>query len=260
VHNSQYWEVIRVTESSRSMRRVFWGYSVVQSIDYSGLIDRMLGFLTTNPSGDEVAQALALDYLGAYSATKLRISLLGNDDSLYFLGDYGWNPSRTHTMESSNVWRNRTDEILDVKIEDDFFGTNEALTAAAALLKIREVTSGTVSMVFHRPLFATQVAEVREILRQIVKPLALFFLIRPGFGFNAQGTHGSSAVIDIGAFSQRQLLVLKSITDSKTNNVIARELGFSVSTIRHETMRIFEILSVSDRREAAQKAVSLGIV
>jgi DNA-binding NarL/FixJ family response regulator len=115
-------------------------------------------------------------------------------------------------------------------------------------------------MVFHRPLFATQVAEVREILRQIVKPLALFFLIRPGFGFNAQGTHGSSAVIDIGAFSQRQLLVLKSITDSKTNNVIARELGFSVSTIRHETMRIFEILSVSDRREAAQKAVSLGIV
>ena len=163
-------------------------------------------------------------------------------------------------MESSNVWRNRTDEILDVKIEDDFFGTNEALTAAAALLKIREVTSGTVSMVFHRPLFATQVAEVREILRQIVKPLALFFLIRPGFSFNAQGTHGSSAVIDIGAFSKRQLLVLKSITDSKTNNVIARELGFSVSTIRHETMRIFEILSVSDRREAAQKAVSLGII
>lgn len=233
---------------------------MIQSIDYSGLTDRMLGFLTANPSGDEVAQALALDYLGAYRTTKLRISLLGNDDSLYFLGDYGWNPSRTHTMESSHVWRNRTDEILDVKIDNDFFGTNGNFTTAAALLKIREVTSGTLTMAFHRPLLAAQVDEVRDILRQIIKPLALFFLIRPGFSFNAQGTHGSSAVIDIAAFSPRQLLVLKSIIDSKTNNVIARELGFSVSTIRHETMRIFEILSVSDRREAAQKAVSLGII
>jgi len=41
---------------------------------------------------------------------------------------------------------------------------------------------------------------------------------------------------------------------------LANELGFSVSTIRHETMRIYQALAVSDRKEAAKKAVSLALI
>ena len=104
------------------------------------LTDKILELLTGNPSGDEVAQALALDFLWPFAAIKLRISLLGGDDSLHFLGDYGWNPSKTHTSESSEVWRNRQDDIIDIDIVKDFFGTNPDRTAAAALLKIRGVT------------------------------------------------------------------------------------------------------------------------
>jgi DNA-binding NarL/FixJ family response regulator len=37
-------------------------------------------------------------------------------------------------------------------------------------------------------------------------------------------------------------------------------MGFSVSTIRHETMRIYQALSVSDRIEAAKKALALRLV
>jgi hypothetical protein len=37
-------------------------------------------------------------------------------------------------------------------------------------------------------------------------------------------------------------------------------LYFSVSTIRHETMRIYQALSVSDRKEAAKKALVLGLI
>jgi ATP/maltotriose-dependent transcriptional regulator MalT len=33
-----------------------------------------------------------------------------------------------------------------------------------------------------------------------------------------------------------------------------------VSTIRHETMRIYEALAVSDRKEAAEKAVELSLI
>jgi DNA-binding CsgD family transcriptional regulator len=45
-----------------------------------------------------------------------------------------------------------------------------------------------------------------------------------------------------------------------TNMQIAKELGFSESTIRHETMRIYELLEASGRREAVVIARKLGII
>jgi hypothetical protein len=38
------------------------------------------------------------------------------------------------------------------------------------------------------------------------------------------------------------------------------ELGFSVSTIRHGAIRIYQALAVSDRKEAAKKALTLDLV
>jgi DNA-binding NarL/FixJ family response regulator len=50
------------------------------------------------------------------------------------------------------------------------------------------------------------------------------------------------------------------MVESKTNHELVTELGFSVSTIRHETMRIYQALSVSNRKEAAKKALMLSLV
>jgi len=60
--------------------------------------------------------------------------------------------------------------------------------------------------------------------------------------------------------SGRQLSILGGMVDGKTNHELAAELGFSVSTVRHETMRVYQALAVSDRKEAAKKALVLGIV
>jgi DNA-binding CsgD family transcriptional regulator len=54
--------------------------------------------------------------------------------------------------------------------------------------------------------------------------------------------------------SPRQLLILAGMVEGKTNHELALELGFSVSTIRHETMAIYRSLGVSDRKEAAKVA------
>jgi DNA-binding NarL/FixJ family response regulator len=56
-------------------------------------------------------------------------------------------------------------------------------------------------------------------------------------------------------FSARQKQILDGMIEGKTNYQLASELGYSVSTIRHETMRIFRILGVSDRKDAAQLAM-----
>ena len=50
----------------------------------------------------------------------------------------------------------------------------------------------------------------------------------------------------------RQLLVLTGMVEGKTNHELSLDLGFSVSTIRHETMAIYKELGVSDRKEAAR--------
>ena len=54
--------------------------------------------------------------------------------------------------------------------------------------------------------------------------------------------------------SSRQLQIIHGFVEGKTNHELATDLGFSVSTIRHETMEIFRLLGASDRKEAAKIA------
>ena len=53
--------------------------------------------------------------------------------------------------------------------------------------------------------------------------------------------------------TRRQREILHGMSDGLTNLQIANELGFSESTIRQETMRMYEVLQVAGRKEAIQK-------
>jgi DNA-binding CsgD family transcriptional regulator len=61
-------------------------------------------------------------------------------------------------------------------------------------------------------------------------------------------------------FSARQIQIINGFVEGKTNHELAEDLGFSVSTIRHETMDIFRLLGASDRKEAAKIAQEKHIV
>ena len=61
-------------------------------------------------------------------------------------------------------------------------------------------------------------------------------------------------------FSARQLQIINGFIEGKTNHELAEDLGFSVSTVRHETMDIFRLLGASDRKEAAKIAQERSIV
>jgi len=62
------------------------------------------------------------------------------------------------------------------------------------------------------------------------------------------------------SFSARQLQILQGFVEGKTNHELAEDLGFSVSTIRHETMEIYRSLGASDRKEAAKIAQDQSII
>mgnify|MGYP003352830005 FL=1 len=66
---------------------------------------------------------------------------------------------------------------------------------------------------------------------------------------------------DRGAYlTKRQIIILEMMSQQMTNMQIAKELGYSESTIRHETMRIYELLQASGRREAVVLARKLSLI
>ena len=69
-------------------------------------------------------------------------------------------------------------------------------------------------------------------------------VLHKGFAGQEQG--------DASSLTARQMKILTAMVEAKTNHEIAEELGFSISTVRQETMKIYKVLGVSDRRAAAQ--------
>lgn len=72
--------------------------------------------------------------------------------------------------------------------------------------------------------------------------------------------HFSTAQGQNVSLTERQKKILAGMVEAKTNHQLAQELGFSVSTIRHETMEIYELLHASDRKEAAEIALKLNLL
>ena len=60
--------------------------------------------------------------------------------------------------------------------------------------------------------------------------------------------------------SPRQLQVLELLAQEKTNRSIALDLGYSESTIRQETLRLYRALNVNSRSDAVAAAITIGLV
>lgn len=71
----------------------------------------------------------------------------------------------------------------------------------------------------------------------------------------------SAQLEERGAYlTKRQIAIIEMMSQQMTNIQIARELGYSESTVRHDTMRIYEILQANGRREAVVLARKLGLI
>jgi DNA-binding NarL/FixJ family response regulator len=63
-----------------------------------------------------------------------------------------------------------------------------------------------------------------------------------------------------GLLTSREVDVLRSLSTGKTNRQIAEELHLSLSTVKRHLERIIAKLGVSDRTQAAVKAIELGLI
>jgi len=228
------------------------------------LVRKLISWLSYHPTTEEIARAFATDYLAEFSVKGIRFSRLQNDDSIIILGDYGFEDSSLWTNRAipSAEWRARdTEPARILKGQSQEKWCNDS-TVYVETLRDRGVTQGHLMVTFHKALSETDKNQAAERIRDLCIPLALYlsFLHQSarGVGGSAFATHSGDTAV--GHLSQRQILILRGMVEGKTNHDLAIELGFSVSTIRHETMRIYQALGVSDRQEASTKALTLSLI
>ena len=216
---------------------------------------RFMKWLLNKPSGDQLARELVINYFDEFGATQARLANMDDDGNLFFVGDFGFERSLTGSHQTFNEIKNRTDDISKIVIGPDAFGwSNDGMFLQMRIDDCGHARSWlTVG-------FAQSVkdkASASALIQILAQPLGIYscnVLMTSNPTINLSRTSASRS-----DFSQRQLQILQGMVEGKTNHELASELGFSVSTIRHETMRIYQALGVSDRREAAREALDRKI-
>jgi DNA-binding CsgD family transcriptional regulator len=228
-------------------------------------IRQFIEWMSFHPEMEEIPRALATDYLTEFGVKGVRFGLLNSDDSIFLLGQYGY--------PDAMAWRNRTipsEEWRAIDAEDIQLivsssgqkWTNDSKFYVNTL-RDHGVIQGYLIIEFTNPITEANKFKAAEVIDDICMPIALYlsFQIRrspnQAISINSLDRTRESGAAQLSA---RQLAILRGMVEGKTNHELATELGFSVSTVRHETMRIYQALSVSDRKEAAKKALTLSLV
>jgi DNA-binding CsgD family transcriptional regulator len=220
-------------------------------------IRSFIEWLSYHPTPDEISRALVLDHLASLQACCARIGLLNPDDSLTFAGEYGFDDGKKGKTFSSGEWRSWNHDAADIALGRNPNHWSDDKKLLMFQLRHRGAIQGHLLIRFSEPV--TQVEKVEEIVLDYAVPISLYLSLSHD---GKKISTGSADREDTGAtqLTARQLSILGGMVEGKTNHELATELGFSVSTIRHETMRIYQALSVSDRKEAAKKALALALL
>jgi DNA-binding CsgD family transcriptional regulator len=220
-------------------------------------IRSFIEWLSYHPTSDEIARSFVMEHLAPFGACCARIGRLHPNDSLEFLGEYGFDAGKAKQIFPSEVWRSWDDDEALIALGKSAGAWNAKGNLLMIQLRERGAVHGYLVLRFSKPV-ASQDA-VEEIARSYAVALSLYLSLLHHKGAAAhslveRGDTGSDQL------SQRQISILRGMVEGKTNHELANELGFSVSTVRHETMRIYQALAVSDRKEAAKKALSLALI
>lgn len=105
----------------------------------------------------------------------------------------------------------------------------------------------------------SKIGELLEIGEPIARQLNDVQSLRRAEGLRERNAIGKGQLYDQNALTDRERAVLKMVCEGATNPQIAKELSYSLSTIRMDTMSIYRKLGVDGRVEAIGKALERGL-
>lgn len=228
-------------------------------------IRKFIEWLSFHPSCDEISRALVTEYLRDHGLRAMRFGRINNDDSAIVLGQFGYEDAEQwrNLVVPGSEWRNWNLPAIDIMIGKNKSQWSPDSQLCVVILRDRGVIQGNAVFEFNTPIAQGEKNKVFESIQDFCVPIALYLsFTNRALTSSPDGVTLPTDSRDSGAsqLTQRQILILRGMVEGKTNHELATELGFSVSTVRHETMRIYQALAVSDRKEAAKKALILNLV
>ena len=221
-------------------------------------IRTFIDWLSYHPTSDEITRALVMEYMAPLGACCARIGRLHENDSLEFLGEYGFDAGKAKQTFPSEVWRAWDNDEALIALGKNAEPWNPEKNMLMIQLRERGAIHGYLVIRFSETVADT--AHVEEVARNYAVALGLYLSLLHQPSGSASRVLQDRGDTSSDQLTPRQISILRGMVEGKTNHELANELGFSVSTIRHETMRIYQALSVSDRKEAAKKALSLSLI
>ncbi len=217
-------------------------------------VPRLLDLLIQRPSANELLKALETDLLSEYNLSNAIIFTLDSHNTsteIYsnnpFLEDS--NNDRFSSVLASIMPLSNLSSLTDSKIgkssDDNFLVIPISNGRSLKGFVLLELACAQLS------------AEDLSLIEILGKICAFYLLSELPELKQSSSTEKITSQIQ---FSARQLQIINGFVEGKTNHELASDLGFSVSTVRHETMEIFRLLGASDRKEAAKIAQERSIV
>jgi len=219
-----------------------------------GGLSRLLDLLTARPNANELLKTLETDLLAKFKLSNAIIFTLdshniskeiySNNLTLEEKNNGGFNSVLASILPTSNL-ASLTDSKLGRSSDDDFL--------------IIPISNGkSLKGFILLELDCAQLSAENLSLIEIMGKVCAFYLLSelP----ELKQSNSTEKIASQLQFSARQLQIINGFVEGKTNHELAEDLGFSVSTVRHETMDIFRLLGASDRKEAAKIAQKRSIV
>jgi DNA-binding CsgD family transcriptional regulator/predicted DNA-binding protein with PD1-like motif len=221
-------------------------------------VTRFATLLTRTPSIDDLLATLVRDFLNQEDVSAIEVQVIGPTEDLilrYFIGAPIHGSEHKSTISLSQLLENQNIHT-DLEKTGSIYNSHNHITLTAIAL---DSTIKGFYLFQHGERF--KASESTAHYMQALSSLLTIYLISKFPRGTRASLLGSEVKPEAASkLSARQLMILAGMVDGKTNPELSEALGYSVSTIRHETMDIFKILGVSDRKEAASTALASGLL
>lgn len=227
---------------------------------YLSDVVRFTTFLTLHPKPIDILAALTRDFLHSYGVLSVQLFSLLNNNLLELRAEVG-NPVKFTAARLSQPKLEELEALMSTENICRDVALSGCLSDPKSTLTVTPFSTGTSLNGF----FIVEWPENQEINKEAKEVVSLYsalsslYFTHSKFFALPQDSFDQSVAADTNV-SPRQIQILQGMVDGKTNHELATDLGFSVSTIRHETMAIFRALGVSDRKEAAIAAQKMELI
>lgn len=232
------------------------------------LVTRLVATVGSRPDDDRLLRSVVLDLPTRLQASAALLARVREDGALAVVSRFG----RVHLGEDVLVIGADEDcpatralgqaEPFVVAAADQataLFTSLPASAAPSAAIRIlsRDVPAAVLVVFFDAE--TDGVADHLTVVRDLLALHAQVMWPSPLLAPSERHLHGLPSPED-DRLTPRRLTVLRYMSAGLSNRAIADRIGFSESTVRHETMAIYRAFGVGDRRTAALVARTRGLL